>query len=285
MSYFEIKNITVEFGGVKALNNVSFSVKQGEIFTIIGPNGAGKSTLFNVISRIYEPTRIKKSKLVKFFLKYTPGWLFSWFITNKNKKNTENGKIYFNNQDISKKRPHQIAGLGIARTFQNLELFENATVLQNLLLGRHIYRKSNLLNELFFTPKVKKAELKNRLKVEEVIDFLDLQHYRDTIISGLPYGVRKNVELARALCTNPKLLLLDEPSSGLTNEETIDLGFWIKDIQSLLNITVVMIEHDMSFVNKVSDRILALNYGEIIAAGLPEEIKNSDKVKVAYMGE
>ena len=252
MSYFEVQNITVAFGGVKALNDVSFSVNQGEIFTIIGPNGAGKSTLFNVISRIYEPN---------------------------------NGEIHFNNQNISKCKPHQIASLGIARTFQNLELFENSTVLQNLLLGRHIYRKSNLINELFFTQRVRKAELEHRLKVEEVIDFLDLQHYRDTIISGLPYGVRKNVELARALCTNPKLLLLDEPSSGLTNEETIDLGFWIKDIKSLLNITVVMIEHDMSFVNKVSDRILALNYGEIIAAGLPEEIKNSDKVKVAYMGE
>ena len=252
MGYFDIKNVTVAFGGVRALNDVSFSVNQGEIFTIIGPNGAGKSTLFNVISRIYEPS---------------------------------NGEIHFNDQNISKRKPHQITELGIARTFQNLELFENATVLQNLLLGRHIYRKSNFINELFFTPKVKKAELEHRLKVEEVIDFLDLQHYRDTIISGLPYGVRKNVELARALCTNPKLLLLDEPSSGLTNEETIDLGFWIKDIQSLLNITVVMIEHDMSFVNKVSDRILALNYGEIIATGLPEEIKNNEKVKVAYMGE
>jgi len=252
MSYFDIKDITVSFGGVKALSNVSFSVNQGEIFTIIGPNGAGKSTLFNVISRIYEPN---------------------------------SGEIHFDNQNISKKKAYQIAGLGIARTFQNLELFENATVLQNLLLGRHIYRKSNLLNELFFTPKVKKTELEHRLKVEEVIDFLDLQHYRDTIISGLPYGVRKNVELARALCTNPKLLLLDEPSSGLTNEETIDLGFWIKDIQSILNITVVMIEHDMSFVNKVSDRILALNYGEIIATGLPDEIKANEKVRTAYMGE
>ena len=252
MSYFDIKDITVSFGGVKALSNVSFSVNQGEIFTIIGPNGAGKSTLFNVISRIYEPN---------------------------------SGEIHFDNQNISKKKAYQIAGLGIARTFQNLELFENATVLQNLLLGRHIYRKSNLLNELFFTPNVKKTELEHRLKVEEVIDFLDLQHYRDTIISGLPYGVRKNVELARALCTNPKLLLLDEPSSGLTNEETIDLGFWIKDIQSILNITVVMIEHDMSFVNKVSDRILALNYGEIIATGLPDEIKANEKVRTAYMGE
>jgi len=252
MSIFEARNITVAFGGVKALTDVSFSVDQGEIFTIIGPNGAGKSTLFNVISRIYQPNK---------------------------------GQIFFNNQNISKTKAHQIANLGIARTFQNLELFENATVLQNLLLGRHIYRKSNILTEVFFTPKVKRAELEHRLKVEEVIDFLDLQHYRDSLINGLPYGVRKNVELARALCTSPKLLLLDEPSSGLTNEETIDLGFWIKDIQSLLNITIIMIEHDMSFVNKVSDRLLALNYGEILAMGLPDEIKENKNVKKAYMGE
>ena len=241
MSLFEVKNITVAFGGVKALNDVSFGVDKGEIFTIIGPNGAGKSTLFNVISRIYEPSK---------------------------------GEIYFENQNISKTKPHNISKLGIARTFQNLELFENATVLQNLLLGRHIYKRTNILSEVFFTPSARKQEHEYRLKVEEVIDFLDLQHYRDTLINGLPYGVRKNVELARALCTDPKLLLLDEPSSGLTNEETIDLGFWIKDIQSLLGITIIMIEHDMSFVNKVSDRILALNYGKILASGLPEEIKN-----------
>ena len=229
-----------------------FGVDKGEIFTIIGPNGAGKSKLFNVISRIYEPSK---------------------------------GEIYFENQNISKTKPHNISKLGIARTFQNLELFENATVLQNLLLGRHIYKKTNILSEVFFTPSARKQEHEYRLKVEEVIDFLDLQHYRDTLINGLPYGVRKNVELARALCTDPKLLLLDEPSSGLTNEETIDLGFWIKDIQSLLGITIIMIEHDMSFVNKVSDRILALNYGKILASGLPEEIKNNADVKQAYMGE
>ena len=252
MSLFEVKNITVAFGGVKALNDVSFSVDKGEIFTIIGPNGAGKSTLFNVISRIYEPSK---------------------------------GEIYFENQNISKTKPHNISKLGIARTFQNLELFENATVLQNLLLGRHIYKSTNILSEVFFTPSARKQEHEYRLKVEEVIDFLDLQHYRDTLINGLPYGVRKNVELARALCTDPKLLLLDEPSSGFTNEETIDLGFWIKDIQSLLGITIIMIEHDMSFVNKVSDRILALNYGKILASGLPEEIKNNADVKQAYMGE
>ena len=252
MSLFEVKNITVAFGGVKALNDVSFGVDKGEIFTIIGPNGAGKSTLFNVISRIYEPSK---------------------------------GEIYFENQNISKTKPHNISKLGIARTFQNLELFENATVLQNLLLGRHIYKKTNILSEVFFTPSARKQEHEYRLKVEEVIDFLDLQHYRDTLINGLPYGVRKNVELARALCTDPKLLLLDEPSSGVTNEETIDLGFWIKDIQSLLGITIIMIEHDMSFVNKVSDRILALNYGKILASGLPEEIKNNEDVKQAYMGE
>ncbi len=252
MSLFEVKNITVAFGGVKALNDVSFGVDKGEIFTIIGPNGAGKSTLFNVISRIYEPSK---------------------------------GEIYFENQNISKTKPHNISKLGIARTFQNLELFENATVLQNLLLGRHIYKKTNILSEVFFTPSARRQEHEYRLKVEEVIDFLDLQHYRDTLINGLPYGVRKNVELARALCTDPKLLLLDEPSSGLTNEETIDLGFWIKDIQSLLGITIIMIEHDMSFVNKVSDRILALNYGKILASGLPEEIKSNADVKQAYMGE
>ena len=141
------------------------------------------------------------------------------------------------------------------------------------------------MSDLFFLPNVKESEKKQRLKVEEVIDFLNLQHYRDTPIHGLPYGVRKNVELARALSTEPKLLLLDEPSSGLTNEETIDLGFWIKDIQSLLNITVIMIEHDMSFVHKVSDRILALNYGEILAEGLPSEIQSNNEVKKAYMGE
>ena len=252
MSLFKVENISISFGGVKALNNVSFEVNEGEVFTIIGPNGAGKSTLFNVISRIYQPNE---------------------------------GKIYFEGNDISKVAPHKISSLGIARTFQNLELFENATVLQNLLLGRHIFKKTNFLNEMFHTPKVRKSEMEHRLKVEEIIDFLDLQHYRDTLINGLPYGVRKNVELARALCTSPKILLLDEPSSGLTNEETNDLGFWIKDIQSILNITIIMIEHDMSFVNKVSDRILALNYGEILASGLPSEIKEDAGVKAAYMGE
>ena len=252
MSLFKVENISIAFGGVKALNNVSFEVNEGEVFTIIGPNGAGKSTLFNVISRIYQPNE---------------------------------GKIYFEGNDISKVAPHKISSLGIARTFQNLELFENATVLQNLLLGRHIFKKTNFLNEMFHTPKVRKGEMEHRLKVEEIIDFLDLQHYRDTLINGLPYGVRKNVELARALCTSPKILLLDEPSSGLTNEETNDLGFWIKDIQSILKITIIMIEHDMSFVNKVSDRILALNYGEILASGLPTEIKEDAGVKAAYMGE
>ena len=252
MSLFKVENISIAFGGVKALNNVSFEVNKGEVFTIIGPNGAGKSTLFNVISRIYQPNE---------------------------------GKIYFEGNDISKVAPHKISSLGIARTFQNLELFENATVLQNLLLGRHIFKKTNFLNEMFHTPKVRKGEMEHRLKVEEIIDFLDLQHYRDTLINGLPYGVRKNVELARALCTSPKILLLDEPSSGLTNEETNDLGFWIKDIQSILKITIIMIEHDMSFVNKVSDRILALNYGEILASGLPSEIKEDAGVKAAYMGE
>ena len=251
MSLFEVKNITVAFGGVKALNDVSFGVDKGEIFTIIGPNGAGKSTLFNVISRIYEPSK---------------------------------GEIYFENQNISKTKPHNISKLGIARTFQNLELFENATVLQNLLLGRHIYKKTNILSEVFFTPSARKQEHEYRLKVEEVIDFLDLQHYRDTLINGLPYGVRKNVELARALCTDPKLLLLDEPSSGLTNEETIDLGFWIKDIQSLLGITIIMIEHDMNFLSQLCDKVIVMTEGSVLVEGNIDEIKKNEKVIEAYLG-
>mgnify|MGYP003314009773 CR=1 FL=1 len=251
-SLLEVKDLTMQFGGVTALHKLSFVINQNEICGLIGPNGAGKTTLFNVISRIYDPIA---------------------------------GSVHFQNTNLLAKAPYQIAKMGISRTFQNLELFENATVLQNMLLGRHIYKKTNILSEILFTNKTRQQEREHRLKIEEVIDFLDLQHYRDTLINGLPYGVRKNVELARALCTAPKLLLLDEPSSGLTNEETNDLGFWIKDIQSLLGITIIMIEHDMSFVNKVSDRILALNYGEILASGLPSEIKENADVKQAYMGE
>ena len=245
------QDLTLRFGGVVAVNRVSFEVQQGEVFTLIGPNGAGKTTVFNLISRIYSPSE---------------------------------GEIRYLGEPLGRVAPHRIAGLGIARTFQNIELFEHATVLQNLLIGRHIHHRRSLWRELLFAPSVREAERQTRRKVEEVIDFLDLQHYRDTLVAGLPYGVRKVVELARALATEPKLLLLDEPSSGLNVEETGDMAFWIEDIKRDLGITVLMVEHDMSLVSKVSDRVLAMNQGEVLALGTPAEVQAHAGVIEAYLG-
>jgi len=249
------KNLSVRFGGVLAVNNVSFDVKQGEVFTLIGPNGAGKTTVFNLISRIYTPT------------------------TGSIEYLGPNGLL-----KLTEQPPQNVASLGIARTFQNIELFEHASVLHNLLIGRHTHRATGLWQDLFFTAKVREAELKAREKAEEVIEFLSLQHYRDTFVAGLPYGVRKVVELARALCTEPKLLLLDEPSSGLNVEETDDMAFWIQDIKHELGITVLMVEHDMSLVSKVSDRVLAMNQGEMLAMGTPREVQTDPGVIEAYLG-
>jgi branched-chain amino acid transport system ATP-binding protein len=245
------KDLSVRFGGVLAVNRVSFDVKRGEVFTLIGPNGAGKTTVFNLISRIYVPTT---------------------------------GEIAFEGQPLSKVAPHDVARLGIARTFQNIELFEHATVLQNLLIGRHTHRETSFWNDVLFTRKARQAEIAAREKVEQVIDLLDLQHHRESMVAGLPYGVRKVVELARALCTEPKLLLLDEPSSGLNTEETEDMVFWIRDIQQELGVTVLMVEHDMSLVAKVSDRVLAMNQGEMLALGTPREVQSDPGVIEAYLG-
>jgi branched-chain amino acid transport system ATP-binding protein len=249
------KNLSVRFGGVLAVNNVSFDVQQGEVFTLIGPNGAGKTTVFNLISRIYTPTMGEISYLgPKGMLKLT------------------------------EQPPQNVASLGIARTFQNIELFEHASVLHNLLIGRHTHRETSLWQDLFFTRKARETELKAREKAEEVIEFLNLQHYRDSFVAGLPYGVRKVVEMARALCTEPRLLLLDEPSSGLNVEETDDMAFWIQDIKHELGITVLMVEHDMSLVSKVSDRVLAMNQGEMLAMGTPREVQTDPGVIEAYLG-
>jgi branched-chain amino acid transport system ATP-binding protein len=252
MSFFKAENLSIQFGGVKAVSNVSFEVKKGEVFTIIGPNGAGKTTIFNLISLIYPPT---------------------------------SGRIIFEGKEITGMTPHRVANLGIARTFQNIELFEHATVLQNLLIGRHNHARTSLWRELLFLPSVRRAEIAHREAAEKVIDFLDLQHHRDSFVAGLPYGVRKVVEMARALCIGPKLLLLDEPSSGLNPEETDDMAFWIEDIKNDLGITVLMVEHDMSLVSRVSDRVLALSQGEMLSLGTSREVQGDQRVIEAYLGK
>jgi branched-chain amino acid transport system ATP-binding protein len=251
VTFFAVEDLGVSFGGIRAVDGVSFEVEAGQVFTIIGPNGAGKTTIFNLISRIYDPT---------------------------------DGRLVFRDEDITRVPPHEIARRGIARTFQNIELFEHASVLQNLLLGRHAHARPRLLEEILFLPAVRARERAHREAAETVIDFLELQAYRDSLVVNLPYGVRKVVEMGRALCTEPALLLLDEPSSGLSVEETEDMAFWIQDIRSLLGISVLMVEHDMSLVGAVSDRVLALNYGRVLACGTSREVQEHPDVVKAYLG-
>ncbi len=252
MSILKVTDVAKYFGGVKAVDGISFEVQQGEVFTIVGPNGAGKSTIFNLISRFYDLTK---------------------------------GSIQFEGKEITKLRSDQIAPLGIGRTFQNIELFDHSTVLQNLLVGRHTKRKTSFLENMFFTPRVNREELDHRHSVEEIIDFLDLQPYRNKMVAGLPYGVRKVCEMGRALASGPKILLLDEPASGLSVEETQDVAYWIEDMKNDMGLTILMVEHDMSLVNQVSDRVLAMDEGKPIALGTPQEVQSNPNVIAAYLGE
>ena len=251
MSLLQVEDLAIHFGGVKAVDGVSFSVEPGEVFSIIGPNGAGKSTIFNLISRFYKPTR---------------------------------GTIRFDGHDITQLSAHQIAPLGIALTFQNIELFDHSTVLDNLLMGRHTHRSTHWIEDVLFLPKVRRAERGHRQKVEEVIEFLELEAYRDKLIAGLPYGVRKVVEIGRALAMGPKMILLDEPASGLSVEESQDVAFWVEDMRRDMGLTVLMVEHDMSLVNQVSDRVLAVANGEPLAMGTPSEVQRDPQVQAAYLG-
>ncbi len=252
MSLFQANEISVSFGGIHAVRDVSFAVERGEVFSIIGPNGAGKTTIFNLISRLYE---------------------------------LDSGTLIYNDQDITRVAPHHIAELGIARTFQNTELFEHETLLKNLLIGRHIHSRTNIVAEFLFLPAVRKQELAFRQVVEDVIDLLDLQSYRDQHIDNLPFGIRKMAEIARALCLQPKLLLLDEPSSGLNPEETEDLSFWIEDINEELGVTIIMVEHDMNLVSRSSNRVLAMADGKTVTIDEPAAIQNHPEVRKAYLGD
>ncbi len=236
MSLFVAEDISISFGGIKAVQDVSFTVEGGEVFSIVGPNGAGKTTIFNLISRIYD---------------------------------VDQGALTFDGQDITRVPTYVVPEMGIARTFQNTELFDQETVLKNLLIGCHVHRQSNFFSDLLFLPSVRRQELAFRQRVEDVIDLLDLQRYRDQVIANLPYGVRKMVEVARALCVQPKLLLLDEPSSGLNPEETEDLSFWLEDINGALGITIVLVEHDLTLVALASDRVMALADCALVAIGTP----------------
>ena len=246
-----VRDLALRFGGVHAISDVSLQVNPGEVLAIIGPNGAGKTSLLNVVTRVFDPS---------------------------------GGQILFKGQDLARLPRHKVATLGIARTFQNIELFEAATVLDNLMLGRHRFDQGAWWQQVLRTPALTRLEEAAMADVESVIDFLDLSPWRHALISGLPYGVRKVVELARALCAKPELLFLDEPASGLNPEETRDLAFWIDDIRTELGITVVMVEHDMSLVSAVADRVVCMAQGKVLSEGTPAQVQADPQVIAAYLG-
>ena len=247
-----VNGLSLSFGGLKALTNVSFSVEPGSITAVIGPNGAGKTSLFNCISGFYRPS---------------------------------SGAIEFDGEDISKLHPPSRARIGLARTFQNIALFRGMTVLDNIKLGRHAHMKTNVLDALWYFGRAKREELALRSEIERrVLDFLEMEHIRDQPVASLSYGLRKRVELARALAMQPRVLMLDEPVAGMNREETEDMARFILDVKEEWGVTILMVEHDMGLVMDISDHVVVLNFGQVIAAGKPAEIQNNPDVIAAYLG-
>ncbi len=248
----DFRDVHLSFAGVKALDGVSFHVDEGELFAIIGPNGAGKTSIFNCLNGVYEP---------------------------------QSGEIYWEGSDIIGRKPYHIAEDGISRTFQNIELFGAMTVLQNLMLGRHHKMNSSWAAASVWLGKARREELENRERVEEIIDFLEIEQYRQFPVALLPYGVQKRIELGRALAMEPKLLLLDEPVAGMNLEETEDMARFILDIQEELGIAMILVEHDMGLVMDIAERIMVLDFGRNISTGTPAFIQNDPEVIRAYLGE
>ncbi len=247
-----IQDLSLKFGGLQALNNVSVDIKSGEILSIIGPNGAGKTSFFNCINGFYHPYQ---------------------------------GQILYQGRDLTRLKPHKIAALGIARTFQNIELFSGLSALDNLMAARHIHMKRGALSGCLFFGPTRREEIAHREKIEEIIDLLEMEPIRKKLVGSLPYGERKKVDLARALCMDPEVLLLDEPMAGMNVEEKEDIARFVLDIYELKKIPIVLIEHDMDVVMDITHRIAVLDFGLKIAEGLPEEIKNNERVLKAYLGE
>lgn len=243
--------LDLQFGGVKALSSVSISVEKSEILAIIGPNGAGKSCVMNCMNGFYRAQR---------------------------------GKIIFKDVDITNLKPHKIAAMGIARTFQGMQLFPGLSVINNLLTGRHLFMKTNLLQGFIYRWWTHREEMRERRKVEEIIDFLEIKHIRHELVGSLSYGLRKRVDLGRALATEPKVLLMDEPMAGMNLEEKEDMARFINDIREAMGIPIVLVEHDMQVVMDIADRIYVLNWGNVIAEGSPNEITQNPDVIKAYLG-
>jgi branched-chain amino acid transport system ATP-binding protein len=252
MAYLNISDVTLSFGGLKALSNVNMKIEPGLITSIIGPNGAGKTSMLNCISGFYHPTQ---------------------------------GDISYKEKKLTQASPHQVSSMGIARAFQNLELFSGLSVLDNLLLARHQNLKYSFLHAIFFFGKASRVEAENRAYVESIIDFMELEPYRKSLVGNLSYGAQKKVEVARALTLAPDILLLDEPMAGMNQEEKEDIVRFVMDIQKERHITVVLVEHDLGVVMDISDQIYVLDFGEVIGSGTPEEIAKNPKVIEAYIGE